>query len=95
MDLADFAGTMARIFEPNPLLLERLARRAAAVVEVDDATVLDVDVEVADVIEDDTAAADSQVPQSVSSMRNCCAPSCSTRRPSSRNSAAPSTIVAK
>ena len=27
MDLADFAGAMARIFEPNPLLLERLARR--------------------------------------------------------------------
>ena len=27
MDLADFAGAMSRIFEPNPLLLERLARR--------------------------------------------------------------------
>jgi 2-oxo-4-hydroxy-4-carboxy--5-ureidoimidazoline (OHCU) decarboxylase len=27
LDTADFAGTLARIFEPNPLLLERLAAR--------------------------------------------------------------------
>ena len=27
LDTADFAGAMARIFEPNPMLLERLARR--------------------------------------------------------------------
>jgi 2-oxo-4-hydroxy-4-carboxy--5-ureidoimidazoline (OHCU) decarboxylase len=27
LDAADFAGVMARIFEPNPPLLERLARR--------------------------------------------------------------------
>ena len=27
LDTADFAGAMAKVFEPNPMLLERLARR--------------------------------------------------------------------
>src|SRR5205823_10779042 len=58
---------------------------------------LDEEIDLADaVIDHDGRAAHGEIAaQSASSMRKRCAPSCSTRRPSSRNSSRPSTIVAK